>query len=131
MRISDCSSDVCSSDLGRALHDSGSKQQKVFLRVGQLDEKIYIDLCNERWQAIEISKSGWSILDSKEIPIRFERPQHALPLHDPSSVETGDISKLWDVVNIPKDDQVLVLAYMLECFRSDTAFPILVRSEEQ
>lgn len=111
---------------GRALHDSGSKQQRVFLRVGQLDEKIYIDLCDEYWQAIEISKSGWKLLDSKEVPVRFERPQHALPLPNPSNVEAGDISKLWDIVNIPKDDQILVLAYMLECFRSDTAFPILV-----
>lgn len=111
---------------GRALHDSNSKQEKVFLRVGESNGKLYIDLCNDKWQAVEISPNGWEVLDSKDIPVKFERPQHALPLPDPKSATTGDISKLWEIVNIPKDDQILVLAFILECFRCTTAFPILV-----
>lgn len=111
---------------GRALHDIGSKQQKIFIRVGTLNEKIYIDLCNDKWQVIEISTIGWKILESKDVPIRFVRPQHSLPLPDPTSANMGDISKLWEMVNIPKEDQILLLAFILECFRCTTAFPILV-----
>ncbi len=111
---------------GRALHDKSSKKEKVFIRVGELNEKIYIDLCNDKWEAIEVSPTGWKILNSKDVPVRFERSQHSLPLPDPSSVDSGDISKLWDIVNIPEDNQILVLAYILECFRNTTAFPILV-----
>lgn len=111
---------------GRALHDRNSKQERVFLRIGELNDKIYIDLCNEKWQAIEISSNGWRILNSKDIPIRFERAQHALPLPDPSSVDAGDISKLWDMVNISQDDHILALTYILDCYRCTTAFPILM-----
>lgn len=111
---------------GRSLHDRNSKQKKVFLRAGELNGKIYVDLCDDKWQVIEISSSGWQILDSKNVPIRFERSQHALPLPDPNSAKTGDISKLWGIVNIPEDDRILVLAYILECYRCTTAFPILL-----
>jgi len=111
---------------GRALHDKSSKKEKVFIRVGELDGKIYIDLCNDKWEVIEASSTGWKILNSKDIPVRFERSQHSLPLPDPNSIDTGDISKLWSIVNIPKDNQILILAYILECFRCTTAFPILV-----
>jgi len=111
---------------GRALYDKNSKKEKVFLRVGELNGIIYIDLCNDKWQAIEISSTGWKVLDSKDVPVRFERSQHSLSLPDPNSASTGDISKLWEIVNIPKDDQILVLPYILECYRYGTAFLILV-----
>ena len=111
---------------GRALHDADSKMYKVFLRVGESDNKIYIDLCNNKWQAVEISDLGWKILDSENNPVRFKRSSHALPLPDPSSTNIGDINKLWDIINVPKDDQILVLAFILECYRFSTAFPVLV-----
>lgn len=111
---------------GRAIHDKNSKLEKVFIRCGEKDGKIYIDLCNEKWQAVEISSEGWKILNSSDIPVRFERTQHALPLPNPHSVETGDIDLLWGIVNIPEADQILVLAFILECYRCNTAFPILV-----
>lgn len=111
---------------GRALHDQNSKQEKVFLRIGELNEKIYIDLCNDKWQAIEISQIGWKLLDSKDVPVYFERSQHSQSLPNPLDATIGDISKLWEIVNIPENDRILVLAYILECFRCKTAFPILV-----
>jgi len=31
----------------------------VFTRVGMLDNRIYLDLCNSDWQVVEISEKGW------------------------------------------------------------------------
>ena len=33
----------------------------VFLRIGNLDEKIYIVLCNKNWEAVEIDSEGWRV----------------------------------------------------------------------
>jgi pantothenate kinase-related protein Tda10 len=43
----------------------------------------------------------------------------------------GDLSRLWAFINISPDDRLLVLAWMLEAFRSDTPFPILALTGQQ
>ena len=111
---------------GRSLYDKSSKKETVFLRVAESNGRIYLDLCNEEWRAIEISCDGWKVLDSKDLPVYFERSLHAKQLPDPETVTHGDISKLWELINIPEDYQILVLAYILDSYRCNTAFPILV-----
>jgi hypothetical protein len=43
----------------------------------------------------------------------------------------GTLDALWPLVNIPKDDQLLVLAWMLECMRADTPHVVLELVGEQ
>ncbi len=56
---------------GRALHDGPLLE--VSLRVAELGDAIYIDLCDEAWRSIRIKKdgSGWSIDD--DTSVRFIR----------------------------------------------------------
>jgi hypothetical protein len=37
--------------------------QRPFLRVGGGDGKLYLDLCNDEWRAIEIDADGWRRVD--------------------------------------------------------------------
>ena len=39
-------------------------QRKVFQRVGKLEDKYYLDLADEQWRTIEISDSGWRVLEN-------------------------------------------------------------------
>src|SRR5262249_41146660 len=39
-------------------------QHAVFVRVGGLNGKLYLDLCDEKWRAVEIDASGWRIIDN-------------------------------------------------------------------
>jgi len=111
---------------GRALHEKSSRKERVYIRCAEKDGKIYLDLCNPDWQAVEISAEGWKILNSSVIPVRFERPSHAASLPDPKAASAGNIDKLWEIVNIPEQDRLLVLAYVLESFRCGSAFPVLL-----
>ena len=43
--------------------------QPVFLRVGSVDEKIYINLCNKNWKYVEIGLNDWKVIDNP--PVRF------------------------------------------------------------
>ncbi len=106
----------------KALYEGECHQ--VFLRVGNHGNKTYIDLCNDLWQVIEISDSDWKILDNS--PVKFRRTDGMQPLPMPKK-DIGDIELLWKYINIPKNKEtkLLILAYMLECFRVETPFPIL------
>ena len=44
---------------------------KISVRVGGHEDRVYVDLCDDKWRAIEISADGWRIVD--EPPVRFCR----------------------------------------------------------
>jgi hypothetical protein len=44
-------------------------ERPVFIRVGGLDGRLYLDLGDEAWRAVEIDATGWRIIDKS--PVRF------------------------------------------------------------
>ena len=87
-------------------------EHPVAVRVGGHDGRIYLDLCNDRWQAIEVD--GWRVVD--EPPIRFIRSRGMLPLPEPAKrKKTKDgIRALRKFVNVKDDvDFALVVAWEL------------------
>jgi hypothetical protein len=99
-------------------------EREVFIRVGGARGKIYVDLANERWQVIEISPTGWRILDSKQVPIRFRRAPGLLPL--PLPLTGGTIDDLRTFLNVKSDDDFeLALAWLLAAMRDRGPYPIL------
>lgn len=87
----------------------------------------WIDLANDAWQAIRIDSSGWQIVSNP--PVRFLRNRNFRPLPMPAS--GGSACDLFQLTNIPKEDELLVLAWVLECFRPDTPYPVLEQVGEQ
>ena len=104
------------------------QQQDVFTRIAYHDDAYWLDLCNNQWQAIRITQDGWQVIDAP--PVLFTRTPSMRPLPLPQA-GTGDLSSLWPAVNIPEDDQLTVLAWLLECLRPETPFLILELSGEQ
>lgn len=104
---------------GIALHEG--ERERVFLRAGKHEESgaYYLHGVGEKWQTVEITATGWRLLDIP--PVRFWKSGSAIPFPEP--VRSGNIDRLWEFVNIPKDDQLLVLAWILEALRPDTPFP--------
>ena len=80
-------------------------QKKVFLRVGESENRFYLDLADESWSCIEISKSGWELKGNPPVTFARTLTMRSLPL--PS--ETGEINLMWKHVNISKDDRLLML----------------------
>jgi hypothetical protein len=105
-------------------------QREVFTRIGGANGQIYIDLANERWQAIEISSTGWKVLDSKEVPVRFRRAPGMLPLPEPKA--GGSIDELRLFLNVKSDnDFELALAWLLAAMRDKGPYPVLALMGEQ
>ena len=86
-------------------------------------DATYLDLANERWQAAEMTRDGWRVVDNP--PVKFIRPAGLLPL--PTPVGGGSVDELRQFVNIGDDaDWALILAWLVQALRGRGPFPILV-----
>jgi hypothetical protein len=100
----------------------------VFIRVGGLDDRLYLDLGDETWRAVEIDATGWRVIDNP--PVRFRRAAGMQPL--PMPVPGGSVAALRSFLNVQSDtDFVLVVAWALACLRNRGPYPVIVLSGEQ
>lgn len=103
---------------------------EVNLRYAWLDGKIFADLGCDHWKIVEISIDGYKVIESKDAPVKFVRSNIFRPLPVPK--EGGDISLLWDHLNIEsKDGRYLILAWLLECMRVNRPYPVCELGGEQ
>ena len=101
---------------------------EVFIRIGEHGGKIYLDLCDDKWRAVEIDTNGWQIIEKP--PLRFRRAAGMKPLPDPQ--QGGSIKKLRKFLNVTSDnDFVLVEAWLLAALRGRGPYPILALEGEQ
>ncbi len=103
-------------------------ERPVFIRVGGLDGRLYLDLGDEAWRAVEIDATGWRIIDKP--PVRFRRAAGMQPLAAP--ITGGSVETLRAFLNVQSDqDFVLVVAWALAVLRNKGPYPALVLSGEQ
>jgi hypothetical protein len=108
--------------------DFDATERVVHVRVGELEGKYYLDLCNETWQAVEIDTQGWRIIDTP--PVRFRRSPGMKPL--PIPVRGASIKELKPFLNVKSDhDFVLVVAYLVAALRPRGPYPVIGLNGEQ
>lgn len=104
------------------------EEYEVYTRLAVKDDVIYLDLVNEDWEAVEITKNGWQVI--KNAPVKFCRGHGSRPL--PYPVKGGSIEELRRFVNVPDDDAWrLLVAYILGAFIPAGGYPVLVLYGEQ
>ena len=107
----------------------GGQRRPAFIRCGAAEDRLYLDLCDEAWRCIEISKEGWRALGSSDSPVRFRRYLAMDALPEPA--RGGAIEALRPFVNVASDeDFVLLVAWLLAALRSHGPYPVLVLSGE-
>lgn len=97
------------------------------LRTGQHDGKLYLDLADDTWRAVEIDRHGSRTVTRP--PVNFRRQRGMLPLPAPEG--GGKISDLRPFLNVSdEDDFVLVVAWLLAALRPVGPYPLLVLAGE-
>ena len=102
--------------------------QEVYLRVAQTKDRIYIDLCNDDWQVIEIDNQSWRILDTSPIAFIRNAGVRALPMPKTG----GNIELLKQHLNINERDFPLIVGWLLMSLQAGGgAYPILILQSEE
>jgi hypothetical protein len=113
-----------------------SVERAVYMRVGAHEGRMYLDLVDKCWRAVEISADGWRIVERPPIPFRRSAGMRALP----EPVRGGKINELREFLNIGKDgkndgkaddkDFVLTVSFILAAFRERGPYPVLCLAGE-
>jgi putative DNA primase/helicase len=109
----------------RAVYDG--KQYEPFIRVGSTAGKIYVDLCDSRWQAVEVTRNDWRLVGSA--PVKFMRPASLRSMPEPEA--GGMIEELLRFINVSEDQYMLIVGWLVSTLRPKGPFPILVANGEQ
>ena len=97
-------------------------------RVGWHDGKIYVDLADDQWRAVEIvpakpdTTQRWRIVDRP--PVRLLRTSGMRSMPAPAPGGTIDDLRQW--MNVKSEaDLRLTIAWVLNCYRDRGPFPVL------
>lgn len=103
--------------------------QPIAIRVKYLhtQNKIYLDLCNDAWQVVEISRHGWQILDNSPVWFKRTDDMDELPLPKFDSRNKFNVERLKKYINYSSDDNFdLFISWLLSNLMTDTSVPILI-----
>ena len=104
--------------------------RNVFIRVGDYNEKIYVDLADEKWRAVEIDENGWRIIDKTPEEFRFVRPFGTEPFPEPQP--GGNWQELKEILNYGNEENwIMIVSWIVAAFRTRKPFPILNIDGEQ
>lgn len=105
------------------------QRHPVHMRVARSGSAIYLDLCNDTWQAIEITAQGWRIVDQPEV--RFARRPGMKTIATPVP-GLANLDPLFDLLHFEdRDLRLLVTAWMVNAMAPSGSYPILAPTGEQ
>ena len=117
---------VISTLSGKAVFEGQAVE--IHTRIAKTEEGYWLDLCNEKWEAVLVSQTGWKVLAGGAIPL-FARSKSMQAI--PTPVSGGSLDEFWSLVNIPQEFQLMVVAWLLECLREDTPHVVMELVGEQ
>ena len=106
-------------------HYDGARHE-VFLRSANLGDRVYVDLCDDDWRAIEIDSDGWRVIN--DVPVHFRREAGMQPLPAPSMIDPKKgIARLKEVLCLRDErDLVVIVAWELAALAGRPPFTVLV-----
>ena len=93
----------------------------VFTRIAEHDGRIYLDLTDSSWRAVEIDAEGWRVMDAP--PVRFRRGRGMRPLPEP---EAGRLDELREHIRVTDDSWPLVAGFLVGAMAPRGPYPVLV-----
>lgn len=102
----------------------------VYKHTAAIDNDYYLNLNDPiNKNVIKINSEGWEIVPNKDINFINENNFYTIP--DPAKNNNIDLGKLWGCLNIPKNDEILIITWLIDALRPNTPYPILQLFGEQ
>ena len=101
-------------------------ERPVYVRVAAHEGAIYIDLGDEKWRAVEVTKSRWKVID--EPPVRFARSTSTKALPVPKAGGSIELFRPFCNLVRPKagadNEFVVLVGHLLAVLRPDASYPV-------
>lgn len=111
---------------GRAIYEG--PERPVFVRLARHDEAVYLDLGNDRWEALRITAEGWVVVADPPVKFRRSRGMTALPV----PIRGGQLNELRAFVNVATEaDWILLAGWLIGAFSPTGPYPALALYGEQ
>ncbi len=111
---------------GKAMFDGAGHEVKMRCAAdGQ--GLFWLDLGNEAWQSVKVTAEGWEVVTRPDV--KWRRPGGMRPL--PIPVKGGSWKALFDIFPLPKNEQVLVIAWLIMTLNPHGPYPLLILQGEQ
>jgi hypothetical protein len=103
-------------------------EHRMGVRVAEHQRRIYLDLCDPSWQAVEITQNGWRVIDAPPVRFRRAKGMQGLPL----PVTGGTLDDFRPFLNIHDDTSFrLVVGHLVMALNPNGPYPILLLEGEQ
>lgn len=100
------------------------KVYEVHLRAARVNDKLYIDLCDEKWNSIEISPEEIKIL--KNPLVKFKRYKHMKEMVFDLDAKIKDIDLLWKYIPIHEEDKKVLAPHIALLLIPDIPYAMLI-----
>jgi hypothetical protein len=107
---------------GLISYNNSIPKKEISLRVGGDYKELFIDLCNDSWEAIKINAEGWGVVSCPRTP--FRRYKAMRPLPEPQ--RGGNIELLRKYVSCEGDDFVLFVFWLIGAFSPVSPYPLMI-----
>ena len=97
-------------------------------RVAEFQGRLYVDLVDPLWRAVEVTRQEWKVVDVP--PVAFRRTRGMLSHPEPR--QGGDIQALRPFLNVASDDDfLLTVCAMVNMLQARGPYPVLIVEGEQ
>jgi len=112
-----------------ALAYNTGEPREVYTRLAHHEGRIYLDLGDETWDAVQVTAEGWKIVSSH--PVRFVRPSSLRPLPRPIDGKGTGWGDFRRIMHNPKEEDFILLVAWLVGTLSKGPYTILALASEQ
>jgi hypothetical protein len=115
----------------KTLSSLAEKRHEVHVRFAGHGSEAYLDLGGDKWEQVRITADGWSVISSLESPVKFTRPNEALPLPYPEP--GGSLEAIRDILNLDRNEHewMMLVSWLVGTLQPAGAYPLLFIYGEQ
>src|ERR1700722_12980162 len=106
-------------------------EHRVSVRLAPHDGKIYLDLANDKWQAVEVDADGWRIVEPSRCGVFFRRPRGTLPLPLPAFHDGTEALKTFGKFLNVGVSATLITSWLVAALRPTGPYPAIAFYGEQ
>ncbi len=98
-----------------------SREVETFVRVGNTQDKIFVDLCNKACEIVEVSSEGVQV--TNKLKVHFLRNDGMSELPRPID---GSIAHLKNILKVNDQNFYKILAWLIGAYWGRPPFPVLI-----